>query len=198
MAYFCGSKQYVMQEEVNRAVAVLRSGGIILYPTDTVWGIGCDATNAEAVAKIYGLKRSHDKKGMIVLVDRIENVARYFRQVPAVAWDLLEMADQPLTLILSGAVGVAPNLIPEEGTLAVRVPRHEFCQALARRLGRPLVSTSANISGEPSPVRHDDIVKEIFAGVDLAVDEKYKGHSTGRPSSIIMLGSGGEVSVIRE
>lgn len=187
-----------MHDEIEKAVETLRRGGIILYPTDTVWGIGCDATNADAVDKVYKLKRSADKKGMIVLVDSIDNVARYFRSVPPVAWDLMELSDKPLTLILPSAAGVAKNLAPPENTLAVRVPQHEFCKALIRKLGRPLVSTSANISGEPAPIGYDDIAKEIFAGVDYAVSEKFEGHPTRKPSSIIQLGEGGEVTVIRE
>ena len=136
----------MLQEEINKAVEVLRSGGVILYPTDTVWGIGCDATNAEAVERIYKLKGSVNKKGMIVLVDEPTTVGRYIKRVPEVAWDLLELSDKPLTLILDGAVGVAPNLIPEEGSLAVRVADHDFCRGVVRRLRRGLVSTSANFS----------------------------------------------------
>lgn len=187
-----------MQEEINRALEVLRRGGIILYPTDTVWGIGCDARNADAVAKIYELKQSVNKKGMIVLVDSIDNVMRYFRDVPPVAWDLLEVADKPMTLILQGASGVAENLIPEENTLAVRVPDHEFCRILIRKLGRPLVSTSANISGEATPSGFGDIDEVIKKGVDLVVDPRYEGHPTRKASSIIMLGDGGQVKIIRE
>ena len=137
-----------MKEEIERAVEVLHRGGIILYPTDTVWGIGCDATDETAVERVYQLKRSCNKKGMIVLTESIDRVGCYFRNIPAVAWDLLECADKPLTLILPGACGVAKNLVPEEGTLAVRVPDHAFCRNLLHRFGRPLVSTSANISGE--------------------------------------------------
>ena len=125
-----------MKEEIERAVEVLRRGGIILYPTDTVWGIGCDATDETAVERVYQLKRSCNKKGMIVLTESIDRVGCYFRNVPAVAWDLLECADKPLTLILPGACGVAKNLVPEEGTLAVRVPDHAFCRNLLHRFGR--------------------------------------------------------------
>lgn len=187
-----------MQEEIERAVEVLHSGGVIVYPTDTVWGVGCDATNPEAVARVYALKRSENKKGMIVLVDSICNVARYFRRVPPVAWDLLECADKPLTLILPGAVGVASNLIPEEGTLAVRVPDHAFCRKLVQRLGRPLVSTSANLSGGATPKRFEEIDPAILAGADHVVDPRWEGHSTRKASSIILLGEGGEVKIIRE
>lgn len=187
-----------MQEEIDRTVAELKKGGIILYPTDTVWGIGCDAANAEAVDKIYALKRSVNKKGMIILTDSMESAGRYFRRVPAVAWDLLECADKPLTLILPEAYGVAENLLPEEGTLAIRVPDHEFCRRVVKRLGRPLVSTSANISGEPTPECFADISDEIKRGVDYVVDVSCEGHPTRRVSSIIMLGEGGEVKIIRE
>lgn len=187
-----------MQEVIEQAVAVLRRGGLILYPTDTVWGVGCDATNSAAVEKVYALKGSQDKKSMLVLVDTVDNVARYTGRVPEVAWQLMEFAGKPLTLILPGACGVAPELVPEEGTLGVRVPDHEFCRALLRRLHRPLVSTSANISGGESPVSFDDIDAGIIAGVDYVVPREYEKGATGRPSSIIALGTGGEVKVIRE
>ena len=136
-----------MQKNVEQAIEVLRNGGLILYPTDTVWGIGCDATNAEAVAKVYALKRSEDKKSMLVLCASADMIVRYVNKAPGIAFDVMEMATKPLTLILPGAVGVAPNLIPEEGTLGVRVPDHDFCQKLLYRFGKPIVSTSANISG---------------------------------------------------
>jgi L-threonylcarbamoyladenylate synthase len=187
-----------MNEEIVKAVEVLRRGGLLLYPTDTVWGVGCDATNEQAVAKIYALKRSENKHGMIALLDSPDSVARCFARLPDVAWELIETANKPLTLILPGAVGVAPNLIPPERTLAVRIPDHEFCRALVRRLGRPLVSTSANISGEPAPVSFDLIDERIRSGVDMVVDRRFEGHPTGKPSSIIKLGPGGEVEVIRE
>lgn len=187
-----------MKEQVEKAVEVLRKGGLILYPTDTVWGIGCDATNSEAVDKIYKLKRSHDKKGMLVLVDSIDRAARYVGKAPEVAWQLFELADKPLTLILPDASGVAENLIPEEGTLGIRIPQHEFCHALLRRFGRALVSTSANISGEPTPTNFDEIGDEIKNGVDFAVERSYEKGATGKASSIIMLGKDGEIKIIRE
>lgn len=186
-----------MDNEIKKAAEVLRRGGLILYPTDTVWGIGCDATNAEAVEKIYRLKRSENKKSMLVLVDTIDNVARYVNKAPAVAWELMEVCDKPLTLILPGGCGVASNLLPEEGTLGVRVPKHEFCRRLIGRLGRPIVSTSANISGEPTPARFEDIGEEIRSGVDMTVDPAFEGDATHEASSIIMLGEGGEVKIIR-
>lgn len=187
-----------MEQAVLDAVAILKRGGVILYPTDTVWGIGCDATNAEAVAKIYALKRSENKQSMLVLCGNADMVVRYVNKAPAIAFEVMEMSTKPLTAILEGAVGVAPNIIPEEGTLGVRIPDHEFCQALLRRLGRPLVSTSANISGEMTPLKYDEIDKEIFAGVDLVVAKRYEGKPTRRPSSLIAFGQDGSVNIIRD
>lgn len=187
-----------MKEQVDKAVEVLRRGGLILYPTDTVWGIGCDATNSEAVAKVYALKRSHDKKGMLVLVDSADRAVRYVNKAPEVAWQLFELADKPLTLILPGASGVAENLIPDEGTIGIRIPQHDFCHAMLRRFGKAVVSTSANISGEPTPMNFNDISKEIKDGVDFVVDRAYEKGATGKASSIIMLGVGGEIKIIRE
>lgn len=182
---------------VEQAVEVLKAGGLILYPTDTVWGIGCDATNEEAVAKIYALKRSENKHAMLVLCHSAEQIVRYVDRAPGIAFEVMELATSPLTLILPGAVGVAPNLIPEERTLGVRVPDHEFCRLLLRRFGRPIVSTSANISGEKSPKGLADVATEIVEGVDYVVNPRFQGRPTGKPSSIIAFGEGGEVQVIR-
>lgn len=187
-----------MNDEINKAVETLRGGGLILYPTDTVWGVGCDATNEAAVERIYKLKRSGDKHAMTVLLARIDDVGRYVRRVPEVAWQLLEVAEEPLTLILPGGCGIAPNLIPETGTIGLRIPKHDFCISLIRRLGRPLVSTSANISGKPAPLTPDEIPDEIRTGVDMVVDRRFEGRPTREPSSIVMLGAGGEVKIIRE
>lgn len=186
-----------MREEISRAVEVLRRGGVILYPTDTVWGIGCDATNAEAVEKIYRLKGSVNKKGMIVLVDTPANVGRYIRRIPDVAYDLMELTDKPLTLILDGAVGVAPNLIPEEGSLAIRVPDHDFCRGLVGRLGRPLVSTSANFSGEATPTTFAEIPQGIKERVDMVVSPAFEGKPTRKASSIMMIKEDGEFKILR-
>ena len=186
-----------MDREIALALEVLRSGGIILYPTDTVWGIGCDATNAEAVQKIYDLKRSADKKSMLVLCKDADMVVRYVNKAPGIAFEVMEMATKPLTLILPGASGVAANLIPEEGTLGVRVPNHEFCQKLLYKFGKPIVSTSANISGEKTPKKVAEISKEILDGVDFVVNPRFQGRPTGQPSSIIAFGEGCEVNIIR-
>jgi L-threonylcarbamoyladenylate synthase len=187
-----------MKEQIEKAVEVLRRGGVILYPTDTVWGLGCDAANGEAVERIYRLKHSHDKKGMLILAGSPDMAARYTSTAPEVAWQLFEMADKPLTLILPGAAGVAENLVPEEKTIGIRIPRQEFCQALLRRFGRAVVSTSANVSGEPAPGDFTAISNEIRAGVDLIIDPSLAKGATGRPSSIIALGVGGEIKIIRE
>ncbi len=187
-----------MEQGVKQAVEILKSGGIIVYPTDTVWGVGCDATNAEAVAKIYALKQSENKTAMIVLCNTLDMAARYISRPPMIAFEVMEVATKPLTAIMPGGVGVAPNLIPEEGTLAIRIPDHEFCQEVIRRLGKPLVSTSANISGEATPKRLDDICKEILEGVDYIVNPKLEGKPTKQPSSIIRFEMDNSFKIIRD
>ena len=186
-----------MQKAVDKATEVLREGGIILYPTDTVWGIGCDATNEEAVQRIYALKRSEDKHSMLCLCRDADMVVRYVNRAPGIAFEVMELSDKPLTAILPGAVGVAPSLIPETKTLGVRIPQHDFCQALLRRFGRPIVSTSANISGEPAAKRLAEVAREIVDGVDYVVNPRFEGKPTLKPSAIIAFGEGGEVEIIR-
>lgn len=186
-----------MQKAVDKCVEVLRAGGLILYPTDTVWGIGCDATNEDAVAKVYALKRSEDKRSMLCLMRDADMVVRYVNKAPGIAFEVMELSDKPLTAILPGAVGVASNLIPESKTLGVRVPQHEFCQALLRKFGKPIVSTSANISGEPAAKRLKEVVQEIINGVDYVVNPRFEGKPTLKPSSIIAFGENNEVEVIR-
>jgi L-threonylcarbamoyladenylate synthase len=187
-----------MLKAVEQCVEVLRAGGLILYPTDTVWGIGCDATNEEAVAKVYALKQSVDKHSMLCLMRDGDMVVRYVNKAPGIAFEVMELSDKPLTAILPGAVGVAKNLIPEAETLGVRIPQHEFCQALLRKFGRPIVSTSANISGEPAAKRLKDVDEAILKGVDYVVHPRFEGKPTFKPSSIISFGEGGEVEIIRQ
>lgn len=184
--------------EAQQAARILREGGIVLYPTDTVWGLGCDATNAAAVERIYRLKRSENKKSMLVLCASADMVVRYVDKAPGIAFEVMELATSPLTLILPGATGLAANLIPDEGTLGVRVPDHRFCQQLLRALGRPVVSTSANISGQATPAGLQEVAREIVEGVDYVVDPRFEGRPTRKASSIIAFGEGGEVQVIRE
>lgn len=191
-------KESDLRREVDEAVRVLREGGIILYPTDTVWGLGCDATNAEAVDRIYRLKRSENKKSMLVLCASADMVVCYVNRAPGIAFEVMEMATSPLTLILPGATGVAANLIPDEGTLGIRVPDHEFCRRMLRALQRPVVSTSANISGEATPAGLQEVSREIIDGVDFVVNPRFEGKPTRKASSIIAFGEGGEVRIIRE
>lgn len=187
-----------LQQEVDRTVETLRRGGLVLYPTDTVWGLGCDATNAEAVERIYRLKRSENKKSMLVLCATADMVVRYVDKAPAIAFEVMELATSPLTAILPGATGLAANLIPDEGTLGVRIPDHAFCQRMLRAFGRPVVSTSANISGEATPARLQEVAREIVDGVDFVVNPRFEGHPTRKASSIIAFGEGGEVKIIRK
>jgi len=187
-----------LQREVGLAVETLRAGGIILYPTDTVWGLGCDATNEDAVAKIYALKRSENKRSMLVLCASPDMVVRYVNKAPGIAFEVMEMATSPLTLILPGAAGLAPNLVPDEGTLGVRVPDHEFCRRMLRAFGKPVVSTSANVSGEATPAGLQEVAREIVDGADFVVNPRFEGHPTRKASSIIAFGEGGEVKIIRE
>ena len=186
-----------MQRAIEECIEVLKAGGLILYPTDTVWGIGCDATNEAAVEKIYKLKQSEDKRSMLCLMRDADMIVRYVNRAPGIAFEVMELSDKPLTAILPGAVGVAPNLIPESKTLGVRVPQHEYCQALLRKFGKPIVSTSANISGEPTAKHLKDVVQEIIDGVDYVVNPRFNGKPTQKPSAIIAFGEGGEVEIIR-
>lgn len=185
-------------EDIKNAVEVLRRGGVILYPTDTVWGIGCDATNAEAVAKVYKIKQRDDSKALICLVDSDARLQRYVRKVPDVAWDLLELADKPTTVILDGAVNLAPNLIASDGSIALRITRETFSRELCYRFQKALVSTSANISGQPTAANYRDIAPEIIEAVDYVCFARRQEHKPHTPSSIIKLGLDGEVKIIRK
>jgi len=184
--------------DLDEAVATLRQGGIILYPTDTVWGIGCDATNEEAVQRIYALKHRQDSKSMLVLVAETHEVERLISDVPEIAYDLMELAVRPITIVYtSGASGVAPSLIGEGGSLGIRQTQEAFSSALCRQLRRPIVSTSANISGEPTPLFFSGISEEIRSGVDYIVRYRQEDNTPREPSQIIQLGAGGEVKVLR-
>ncbi len=187
-----------MKDEIKKACEVLQKGGVILYPTDTVWGIGCDATNEEAVRRVYEIKKRADSKAMLVLVDSPVKVDFYVKDVPVVAWDLIEMATRPLTIIYDGARNLAPNLIAEDGSVGIRVTNEEFSRQLCFRFRKAIVSTSANISGEPAAAVFSEISEEILNAVDYVVD--YRREETGhpKPSSIIRLGAGGVVKIIRE
>lgn len=184
-------------EDIKEAVAVMRKGGVILYPTDTVWGIGCDATNAEAVAKIYAIKKRAESKAMICLTDSDNRMQRYVKDVPNVAWDLLNLATTPTTVILDGADGLAPNLIAEDGSIAIRITQEEFSKELCYRMQKPIVSTSANISGEPTAQNYRDISEEIINAVDYVCKARRNEHQPHKPSSIIRIRKNGEFTIIR-
>ena len=186
-----------MQEEIKNALEVLRNGGIILYPTDTIWGIGCDATQPEAVEKIFKLKRREESKSMIVLVENDRQLEEIIPEIPEVAWDIIDLAEKPTTLILDNPQKVAPNLIGSDNTLGIRRTKDEFCKRLIQQLKRPLVSTSANISGEESPLSFSEISPEILQGVDYVVNLRQNEQAAYSGSSIIKLAKNGEVKVIR-
>jgi L-threonylcarbamoyladenylate synthase len=186
-----------MREEVNKSAAILRKGGIILYPTDTVWGLGCDATNEEAVQKIFRIKKRSEAKSMIVLVGEAHQVD-FYAAVPAVAKDLVEFAEKPLTIIYPKAKGLAKSLVAEDGSVGIRVVKDEFCQHLIHFLHRPLVSTSANISGEPAPANFSEISDEIKDNVDYVVNLRQHETQKSTPSQIIKLGMDGTIEIIRK
>lgn len=185
------------EDDIKKAVEVMKKGGVILYPTDTVWGIGCDATNADAVAKVYAIKHRDDSKALICLVDSDARIQRYVRNVPEVAWDLLELAEKPTTVILDNAVNLAPNLIAEDGSIAMRITRESFSKELCYRFQKPIVSTSANISGEPAAQNYCDISEELINAVDYVCCSRRQEHKPHTPSSIIKLSENGEVKIIR-
>ena len=238
-----------MQESIQQALEVLRDGGIILYPTDTVWGIGCDATNPEAVARIFEIKRRADSKSLVLLASDIDMIARYVREIPEMAIQLVEVNDKPMTIIYPDAVvGPSPitsnttvissespvissespvissespvisseveksklqypkpdrrllayNTVAEDGTVGIRIPMMDFCQQLVHKLSRPLVSTSANISGEPTPRKYSEISEEIRQAVDHIVDPSLERNSTGQSSSIIKVGLDYSIEIIRK
>lgn len=186
------------EDDIRQAVEVLRKGGVILYPTDTVWGIGCDATNAEAVKRVYQIKQRDDSKALICLVDSDARLQRYVRNVPDVAWQLIDCADTPTTLILDGAVNLAPNLIADDGSIGIRITKETFSRELCFRFQKALVSTSANISGEPAAQNYRDIDPRIVEQVDYVCWTRRQEHLPHRPSSIIKLKENGEVEIIRK
>ncbi len=212
-----------MMTEINKALEVLRSGGIILYPTDTVWGIGCDATDPEAVAKVYEIKKRADSKSLVLLASDMDMICRYVKEVPEMAVQLVEVNDKPMTIIYPGAItGPSPsvisseveksfpalpkadrrclafNTVAEDGTVGIRIPMMDFCQQLVARLGRPLVSTSANISGEATPKKFAEISPVIRDAVDHIVDPALERGATGRSSSIIKVGLDYSIEIIRK
>lgn len=187
-----------MTDDIKKACEVLRAGGLILYPTDTIWGIGCDATNEKAVEKVYALKQRLDRKAMLVLLDNPAMLTTYVDEVPDIAWDLIDVTDKPLTIIYSKGKNLANNLLAEDGSIGIRITQEEFSRKLCESFRKPLVSTSANVSGEPSPAVFNEIADSIKEGVDYVVRYRQEDMKKAKPSGIIKLGSGGLFQVIRE
>jgi L-threonylcarbamoyladenylate synthase len=186
-----------MIDDIKAALAVLQKGGVILYPTDTIWGLGCDASNEEAVKRIYNIKNRIDSKSMLVLMENAALLERYVDEVPEIAYDLIELSDKPLTIIYDGAKNLAKNLIADDGSIGIRLTSEAFSSDLIRRFKRPIVSTSANISGKPSPACFEEIDQEIIDAVDYVVNYRQNDPQKAVPSSIMKLGRGGEIKIIR-
>lgn len=184
-------------DSISQAVKVLKEGGLILYPTDTVWGIGCDATNEKAVAKVYALKHREDSKALVLLAADLDMVARYIKEIPQMAIQLVEVNDAPMTIVYPGAMGLAHNVVAEDGSVGIRIPLQGFCTELLKRFPRPIVSTSANISGEACPKNFSEISPAILEGVDYVVDPQFESSSSGKASQIIKVGLDGEIKIIR-
>lgn len=186
-----------MINEINKCIEVLKSGGIILYPTDTVWGIGCDATNEEAVNKIYQLKQRNDSKSMIVIVANDAMLQKYVVEIPDLAWDIIDISDKPTTIIYPKAKQLAKNVIAKNGSIAIRMVKEDFCNQLVQKFNKPIVSTSANVSEFPTPLHFQEISNKIKDGVNYVVDQKFDT-GTKKASSIIKIGLAGEIEVIRK
>lgn len=187
-----------MQDDIKKALEVLKSGGVILYPTDTIWGIGCDATNPEAVQRIYAIKQREDNKSMLVLMENPALLDRYVDDVPEVAWDLVELATTPLTVIYSNAKNLAKNLIAADGSIGIRFTKEAFTSGLIQRFRKPIVSTSANVTGDKPPAIFDEVSDEIKKQVDYIVEFRQDDTTRAQPSSIIKLGAGGQIEIIRK
>ncbi len=187
-----------MDEDIKNCIDTLNRGGLILYPTDTIWGIGCDATNADAVKRVYDLKRREDSKAMLVLLGNVNCLDRYVRDVPEIAYELIDVAVSPLTIIYDNGYNLAPNLLGEQNSVGIRVTNEKFTQMLCKRFRRPIVSTSANISGKPSAATFKDISHEIIEGVDYVVNYRKDDNEKRKASSIIKLGADGSIKILRK
>jgi len=187
-----------MQEDIKKSIDILNNGGIILYPTDTIWGLGCDATNKEAVEKIYKIKQRSDQKSMLVLLDNANKIPSYINEMPEIAWDLIELSEKPITIIYSGAKNLAPNLIAQDGSIGIRISNDPFNQQLIKKFRKPIVSTSANISGVVSPINFYEISQDIIDSVDYVVQWRQDDFFNTKASSIIKLGVNSEIEIIRK
>ena len=187
----------MLKTEIENALKVLKDGGVILYPTDTVWGLGCDATNEAAVEKINKIKGRTEDKSFIILLDTDAKLQSYVTEIPDVAYDLIEYSENPLTIVFSGAKNLAKNVINKDGSVGIRVVNHDFCKQLIQRFRKPITSTSANLSGQPSPSFFDEITEQIIASVDYVVDLDQDLNTPKKPSTIMKLGADGQFSFIR-
>ncbi|MBN2805480.1 MAG: threonylcarbamoyl-AMP synthase [Prolixibacteraceae bacterium] len=185
-------------DDIKQAIEVLRRGGVILYPTDTIWGLGCDATNAAAVKRVYEIKQREDSKSMLVLLENPNRIVGYIDEIPEVAWDLIEFSEKPTTIIYDKAKNLADNLVAADGSIGIRITREAFSSELLKRFRKPIVSTSANISGEPSPANFSEIPEAIKKQVDYLVQYRQNEKGNPAPSSIIKLGATGLIKIIRE
>jgi L-threonylcarbamoyladenylate synthase len=184
--------------DIHECARTIKNGGIILYPTDTVWGLGCDARNEEAVQRIFKIKNREDQKSLLVLVEKDVRIEQLVKDVPEVAWDIVDNAEEPITIVYPGARNVAKNLIAEDGSLGIRLCKDAFCSSLIHTVNRPLVSTSANFSGQPTPTNFGEISPELIKLVDYVVEYRQKDVGKSRPSSIIRLGLDGRVEILRK
>lgn len=187
----------MLKDEIKKTLEVLKAGGIILYPTDTIWGLGCDATNEQAVQKILALKNRPPAKSLIILLDNDNKLQSYVNEIPDVAYELIEYAENPLTIIFSNAKNLAPSVINADGSVGIRIVKHDFCTELVQRFRKPIVSTSANLSGQPSPRFYDELDPEILSGVDYVVDFEQEKRTISKPSTIVKLGASGQFEFLR-
>lgn len=192
------SNTFVDREDINQALETLKNGGLILYPTDTIWGIGCDATNPEAVEKVFALKGRDKSKSMLILLHNDNQLASYVNDIPEVAYELIEASERPLTIIYSGAKNLAANVLAEDGTIGIRIVNQPFCQQLLQRFRKPIISTSANTSGSPSATTFDEITDHIKDGVDYIVKHSQQDRSPGKPSLIMKLDPSGKFEFLRK
>jgi L-threonylcarbamoyladenylate synthase len=188
----------LIEQEIENSVRMLNEGKVLLYPTDTIWGLGCDATNSKAVDKIFKIKKRKKSKSMIILLDSLEKVKNYADEVPPFVYDLVEQINTPLTIIYQNAKNLAKNLIPSDRTIAIRIVKGEYCSEMIKRFGKPVVSTSANISGVDPPITFDEISPEIIKSVDYAVKIFRDRIKSVKPSTIIKLESDGLFKIIRQ
>lgn len=192
------SNNFVNREDINQALETLKNGGLILYPTDTIWGIGCDATNPEAVEKVFALKERDKSKSMLILLHNDNQLASYVNEIPEVAYELIEATDRPLTIVYSKAKNLASNALAEDGSIGIRIVNHPFCQQLLQRFRKPIISTSANISGQASALNFSEISSEIKEAVDYIVEFGQHDTNAGKPSLIIKLDPSGKFEFLRK